>query len=158
MQKSKRKPNRLNGFDYSENGAYFVTLCIKDRKPVLSDIIVGANCVRLTDEGKIVESEIEKFNMIYDSVFVDNYVIMPNHIHLLIRIESDGRTQFAPTLSRVIKQFKGAVTKKLGRSIWQKSFYDHIIRDENDFLVRWQYIDDNPVKWAEDELYINSGN
>ncbi len=94
-------------------------------------------------------------NTVYECVFVDNYVIMPNHIHLLIRIENDSRrTQFAPTVSRIIKQFKGSVTKQLGMSVWQKGFYDHVVRDEYDYQVRWQYIDENPPKWAEDELYI----
>ena len=67
----------------------------------------------------------------------------------------DGRTQFAPTgpvaLSRIIKQFKGMTSKRCGQSLWQKSFYDHIIRDENDFLTRWNYIDTNPARWQEDQ-------
>lgn len=93
-------------------------------------------------------------NTVYENVFVDNYVIMPNHIHLIIRIES-GRTQFAPTIGRIIKQFKGSITKQIGKSIWQKSFYDHIIRDDYDYQTKWQYIDENPGKWLEDELYCS---
>ena len=151
MEFQKRKPNRLENFDYSQNGVYFITICAKDRKPILS--AVGANFVRPTKIGTVVENEINRISSIYDSVSIDKYVIMPNHIHLLIRIENNGRTQFAPTISRIIKQFKGSVTKQLGESIWQKSFYDHIIRDEYDYLAKWKYIDDNPAKWAEDELY-----
>lgn len=83
---------------------------------------------------------------------------LPNHIHLIIRIDNnkcgvDGRTLFAPTISRIIKQFKEFVTKQLGENIWQKSFYDHIIRDENDYKTKWEYIENNPNRWSEDELY-----
>ena len=59
----------------------------------------------------------------------------------------------APTVSRIIKQFKAYTTKQSGTAIWQKGFYDHIIRDEQDYLIRAKYIDDNPAKWAEDEYY-----
>ncbi len=150
----KRKPNRLTDYDYTQNGAYFITICVNDRKPILSSITVGANCVRLSKVGIVIKNEIDKMNTVYENVFVDNYVIMPNHIHLIIRIES-GRTQFAPTIGRIIKQFKGSITKQIGKSIWQKSFYDHIIRDDYDYQTKWQYIDENPGKWLEDELYCS---
>lgn len=150
----KRKPNRLTDYDYTQNGAYFITICVNDRKPILSSITVGENCVRLSKVGIVIKNEIDKMNTVYENVFVDNYVIMPNHIHLIIRIES-GRTQFAPTIGRIIKQFKGSITKQIGKSIWQKSFYDHIIRDDYDYQTKWQYIDENPGKWLEDELYTS---
>lgn len=150
----KRKPNRLTDYDYTQNGAYFITICVNDRKPILSSITIGDNCVRLSKVGIVIKNEIDKMNMVYENVFVDNYVIMPNHIHLIIRIES-GRTQFAPTIGRIIKQFKGSITKQIGKSIWQKSFYDHIIRDDYDYQTKWQYIDENPGKWLEDELYCS---
>lgn len=152
----KRKPNRLKNYDYSRNGAYFITICVNDRTPILSHIDVGANFVRLSRIGIVVENEIQKLSTVYENVFVDNYVIMPNHIHIIIRIESDNRRpQVAPTVSRIVKQFKGSITKQLQKSIWQKGFYDHIIRDEYDYQIKWQYIDDNPVKWMEDNLYQN---
>ncbi|MDD6659160.1 MAG: hypothetical protein PUE60_03715 [Eubacteriales bacterium] len=150
----KRKPNRLTDYDYTQNGAYFITICVNDRKPILYSITVGANCVRLSKVGIVINNEIDKMNTVYENVFVDNYVIMPNHIHLIIRIES-RRTQFAPTIGRIIKQFKGSITKQIGKSIWQKSFYDHIIRDDYDYQTKWQYIDENPGKWLEDELYCS---
>ena len=75
---------------------------------------------------------------------------MPDHIHLIISINSDefGRTQFAPTISRVIKQFKGSITKQIGRSVWQKSFYEHTIRNSSDFKEIWQYVENNPLKYT----------
>lgn len=80
---------------------------------------------------------------------------MPNHLHLIIVIDNPviGRTQFAPTISRIIKQFKGAITKQIGFSPWQRSFYDHIIRNEKEYTAYWQYIENNPVNWENDELF-----
>ena len=81
---------------------------------------------------------------------------MPNHIHLMLVLNNDsGRPQVAPTLSRIIQQFKGSVSKKIGKSIWQKGFYDHIIRDEIDYFRHLQYIEENPAKWllGKDEYY-----
>lgn len=92
----------------------------------------------------------------YPAVTVDNYVIMPNHIHAILRIttiDEDGRLIAAPTLSTVIGQTKGWVSKQIGHPIWQKSFYDHVIRNEKEYLDTWAYIDENPAKWAEDALF-----
>ena len=160
----KRKQIRLKEYNYSANGAYFVTVCTKDRKHLFwekNETNVGANCVRpyeyqLSHTGCIVDKEIKGIDNIYgDIVKIDKYVIMPNHIHMIIIIDDfdSGRTQFAPTVSRIIKQFKGAVTKKTEISLWQKSFYDNIIRNCNDYLEIWNYIDSNPSKWADDEYY-----
>ncbi len=154
-----RKPTRLQNYDYSRNGCYFVTVCVKNRKKILSEIplevkrrtdYVGANCVRPlpTEIGKTVETEIHRLNTVYSNVFVDAYVLMPDHLHLLLRFDNFdcGRTQFAPTLSRVIKQFKGAVTKQVGFSMWQKGFYDHIVRTEDEYYNIWNYIEYNALK------------
>ena len=154
-----RKSTRLKSFDYSSSGAYFITICTESRRQILSRIVGGdvldaPKKVELLPYGKIAEKYIKQLNDFYDNVRVDRYVIMPNHVHLIIRIENDGgRTLFAPTISRIIKQFKGVTTKEIGKSIWQKGFYDHVIRDCHDYNIRWQYIDDNPSKWLEDELY-----
>jgi len=75
---------------------------------------------------------------------------MPDHIHFIISIHTDenGRTQFAPTISRVMKQFKRSITKQIGRSIWQKSFHDHGIRNQQDYDEIWEYIENNPLKYT----------
>ena len=152
-----RKHNRLKEYDYSQNGYYFITICTTERSKILCDISVGANCVRpktiFSEIGKLVDENIRILNDTYETVRVDKYVIMPNHIHLIVVIQN-GRTQFAPTMSRIIKQFKGRITKQVGFCIWQKSFYDHIIRDENDYLRIWEYIENNPYKWTEDKYFI----
>ena len=162
-----RKHNRLREYDYSQNGYYFITICTTERRKMLCDISVGANCVRpkttFTEIGRIVDENIGKLNDIYETVRVDKYVIMPNHVHFILAIQNgrtqfapteDTRTQFAPTVSRIIKQFKGKITKEVGFSIRQKSFYDHIIRDETDYLRIWDYIEYNPDKWTEDQYFI----
>ena len=160
----RRKTNRLNNYNYSSSGMYFVTICVKDKQKILwnnNDFdCVGANCVRqsedmfLSEYGIVVKNEIEKINNIYDNLIkIEKYVVMPNHIHMIIFINAYGRTQFAPTISRVIKQFKGSITKQLGKSVFQRSFHDHIIRNEADYLKIWNYIDTNPAKWQEDCFY-----
>ena len=80
---------------------------------------------------------------------------MPNHIHLIIMLrEADVRTMTAPTISRIIKHMKEFVTKKTGRSFWQKTFHDHIIRNEREYQEIWEYIHTNPMKWKEDCFFI----
>ena len=78
---------------------------------------------------------------------IDKYVIMPNHVHLIVM------NQPGETISQKIRSWKILISKEIGKSIWQRSFYDHVIRDERDYLTKWKYIDDNPIKWASDEYY-----
>ena len=80
---------------------------------------------------------------------------MPNHIHLLLTIGSDeyGRPMVAPTMSRVVQQLKGYVAKRIGHSVWQKLFHDHIIRNREDYDEHVKYILENPMRWQYDDLY-----
>lgn len=157
-----RKQIRMPEFDYNSNGAYFITVCVKDRKPILSRISVGTTIGRppdiiLTKYGHIVNDAIHSIETIYPSVHVDNFVIMPNHIHFLLFLYcDDGRAMLVPTVSRTVQQLKGAVTKRIGHSIWQSRFYDHVIRSERDYRDIYQYIDNNPAHWAEDKYYLSS--
>ena len=147
-----RKRNRLKDYNYSANGMYFITICTKDRKNILSSITQSPTTVMLTEYGQIVLDAINGIHEYYPNVFVEKYVIMPNHVHLLLSVDSEGgRLLIAPTVSRVIKQLKSYVTKSVGFPLWQNSFYDHIIRDENDFLTKYRYIDTNPANWLDDE-------
>jgi REP element-mobilizing transposase RayT len=168
----KRKPNRLAGYDYSQNGAYFITICAQNRAEIFST--VGANCVRpfspirpqLSAIGIIVEKEIHALSRTYNQVAVDCYVVMPNHVHMIVVISEveigggtgieNGRTQFAPTVSRMVKQWKGAITKQLGFSPWQKSFHDRIIRNEEEYAHIAEYIETNPARWTEDCFYAGT--
>ena len=150
----KRKAIRIADYDYSSPGAYFITVCTANRSKLFwsdrrGELRSPVN-VPLSDMGRIVDSEIQKLNTVYEGVRVDQYCVMPDHIHFIISITTgeNGRTQFAPTISRVIKQFKGSITKQVGRPIWQKSFYDHGIRNQQDYVEIWQYIENNPLKYA----------
>lgn len=152
----RRKNIRLKNYDYSQAGYYFITICSKDKKYIFWD--VGATSGRhyekppLSNIGEIIDLEINKINSIYENVEIDKYVIMPNHIHMIIVLNNaKGRSKTAPTISRIIQQFKGSVSKQTGLSLWQKSFYDHIIRDEHEYQKIWNYIETNPLKWENDK-------
>ena len=161
----KRKQNRLPEFDYSQNGAYFITICTRGKQKIFwiddkSQNSVGADIIRphdkLNDLGLIVECAIEQITEYYPNTMIDKYVIMPNHVHILMRIENDefnGRIISAPTISIIIGQMKRWVSKQIAYPIWQKSFHDHVIRNEADYQRIWQYIDTNPVKWELDCYY-----
>ncbi|MBQ7903636.1 MAG: hypothetical protein IJ362_07905 [Oscillospiraceae bacterium] len=151
-----RKKLRLEKYDYKSYGAYFITICTEDKKHILGKIVGGdayiAPYIELSEYGQAVEKYLKNITGI------DVYTIMPNHIHMIIRIgiDSDG-TMWAssPTqgIPQLIKSFKTLVTKNCGKSIFQRSYYDHIIRDEKDYMEKRNYILTNPSKWAEDEYY-----
>ena len=161
----KRKTTRLVGYDYSTPGVYFITICVKSRIELLSKVIVGDGVldvpnIILTDYGKIAKKHLENMRDFYDYIKLKNYVIMPNHIHLLIEIsdyEHDGSSRTPnPTnslIARFVSTFKRFCNKEYKEDIWQRSFHDHIIRDERDYLKIWKYIDENPLKWEEDCFY-----
>lgn len=154
-----RRHPRLKDYDYSQDGAYFVTICTKSHRHLFGTIPVGRGaitppCIDLSKIGKIAEQYLLNINSVYEGVSVDNYVVMPNHIHLLLRIEhSGGMKASRPTLQTIIRSFKTMITRQLGFSIWQDSFYEHIIRDKNDYSAIWEYISNNPIKWQEDKYY-----
>ena len=149
-----RKRNRLKHYDYSSCGAYFITICTSDRRNYFWNG-VGATIGRpqdvdLSQYGKLVDEAINNIPPIYPALKLDHYVIMPDHIHLLLIIRADeyGRPMVAPTISRVVQQLKGYITKRIGHSIWQKLFFDHVIRNRQDYEEHVKYICDNPVKWV----------
>ena len=174
----KRKPTRASGFDYSNGGAYFLTICTDKRKKILSHIspgvpqaeelrvggsrvgddALGVPTLTLSDYGKIVEKYILSTENIR-GVCVDNYVIMPNHIHLIISIDADGTprasspTRQTSTVSGCVSSLKRFVNKEIGKNIFQRSFYDHIIRSRKEYDEIYNYIQLNPQNWEKDELY-----
>ena len=167
---AKRKKIRLKDYDYFEQGAYFITVCTKNKDQLLwngaLDITkfdwkpVGEHCVLpqglpLSKIGIVVENNLNKWNDTYENVYLSSYVIMPNHLHIMIVIlpNKSGCTECPPTISAMVKYFKGSITKQLGRNIWQQSFYDHIIRNKRDYDEISKYIYENPLKWELDELY-----
>ncbi len=158
MNLPKRKLTRLKNYDYSQNGYYFITICTRDKQKVLCNIVGEGLCalpsIDLTPIGETVKQAIEYINDNYDGVSVDKYVIMPNHVHLIIVKQTGGHGDPPLQVYDIIGRFKSFTDSKYNAILWQRSFYDHIIRDESDYLKIWNYIDLNPQKWAEDKFYI----
>ena len=144
----KRKPIRIADYDYATPGAYFVTVCINGRKPILWN--VGAATCRppLSPLGRIVETAIGEISKHYPMISVDNFCIMPDHIHMILTINTDenGRQIAAPTVSTVVGHMKRWVSMQIGYSIWQKSFVDRVIRNDKGYCAVWEYIENNPIK------------
>ena len=150
----KRKSIRIPNYDYSTPGAYFITVCTANKEKIFWNA-VGADIIRpqdvpLSSIGKVAEQGIFQIAKHHKNVTVDIYCIMPDHIHLLLHIESnlDGRMVSAPTVSTVVGSMKRWVSKQVGKPIWQKSFYDHGIRNQQDYDEVWEYIQNNPLKYA----------
>ncbi len=144
----KRRQNRLKEYDYSQNGYYFITICTANKQKLLCNIVGDDAHIVPTKYGTVVEKFIKSIPGI------DKYVIMPNHIHLIVKNENGTMWASSPTVSQKIKSLKIMVTKTIGKPIFQRSFYDHIIRDGKDYLRIWNYIESNPQKWAEDKYFI----
>ena len=155
MDLPNRKRLRLVGYDYSSPNYYFITICTDQKRCIFGK----PTC--LNDWGKLAESELLDIPNHFPGVMIDKYVIMPNHIHAIVVIKDVGeeRSRPFPTLSTIMGLYKSGVSRKIralspGAVIWQKSFYDHVIRNEKEYLDDWSYIDQNPGKWEEDTLYI----
>lgn len=160
----KRKINRLKSWNYSNNGGYFITICTDNRKHILSKICVGDGFpvphIELTDNGRTVKEQFEIMNALYEDIIVNHYVIMPNHIHFIVEITKRNGTSGRPSPTRsnaiipkYISTFKRFTNRKSGIDLWQRSYYDHIIRDEKDYMEKLNYILSNPLKWFDDEYY-----
>ena len=181
-----RKTMRLYGADYDREGIFFLTICTKSRKCILSrivgtgvldgpksptdipekQILVGTGVpdgphIELLPHGKTAEKFIRQLNDFYEYITVQSYVIMPNHIHLLLAVssreEGPSRTPVPTvqnsTVSRFVSTFKRFSNKEYGGNIWQYRSHDHIIRDREDHERHVGYILENPMHWSTDELY-----
>jgi REP element-mobilizing transposase RayT len=167
-----RKNIRLPEYDYSSGGAYYVTICTKNKACILGDIKEGQ--MKLTAIGKIVQEQIQITPKIRRNVTIDSFVIMPNHIHMILLITSDdgrdmarhvpttGRGRFGKpqsgTLSTIVGAIKSTITKNIhlqdgadGKSIWQGRFYEHVIRNEKSLEKIREYIYNNPRNWQVDD-------
>ena len=164
-KKPDRKPTRIKNYNYNSVGAYFITICTKNRAEILSDIVGGDVLdapikVKLLPYGEIAEKYIKQLNKFYENISVEKYVIMPDHIHILIvvkkekdTIQKGGASRTSPptrqhsSVSRYVSTFKRFCNKEYGENIWQDSFYDHIIRNNEDYEEHIKYIHNNPIKW-----------
>lgn len=164
----KRKSIRLQYFDYSTSGAYFVTMCIKNMECVLGNIVHGETV--LSCVGEIVYKYWNELPIYFDNVSLDEYVFMPNHMHGIVIIENEygdhnrckggvtppQRTtpQRKPTLGQIVAYFKYQSTKTINKihntpckPFWQRNYYEHIIRNDTDLNRIRKYIINNPSKW-----------
>ena len=174
MEGPARRPNRLPKFDYSQAGYYFVTICTHQRQPLFwlsrraglgpapTDWL---DC--LNPFGRIVLQTWQDLPNHNSGMELDKFVVMPNHVHGIVRLLPScvgaGPRPARPTLSEIIRQFKGFSARRINQlretpatSVWHRSFHDHIIRNEPDYLRIWQYIDTNPLKWEQDRYYTPS--
>ena len=177
--KRHRRSIRLKGYDYSGTGAYFVTICTQDRECFFEDIVDGE--MRLNDAGIMVRDVWHKIPEHFPYTDIDEFLVMPNHVHGIIVIvgaplvgaHSSGTvdhdtknragTSPAPTLGDVVGTFKSITTHQyvdgvrrknwpaFKGKLWQRNYYEHIIRDEEEIERVRKYILENPAKWAEDE-------
>lgn len=163
----KRKHTRLKDYDYSQSGAYFITVCTENRRNVLGTILVGRDdlippSLLLSPVGQIVEQYIRSIERAYPGVRMAGFIVMPNHIHVLLVLERGGMGSCRPTavnspsIMMIVRGLKRQTTMALKRSIWQSSFYEHIIRDETSYRECLQYMENNPARWAEDDYYCQS--
>ena len=146
-----RKSPRIPKFDYSSSGYYFVTICTYNK-----------NCIfgtteKLSNFGIIARNDLYAIEKHFDYVRIDRCVIMPNHIHAIIVLEKS----FISNLNLIVGQYKSGVTRKIREiapdtQVWQRSYHDHIIRNEKQYQKIWEYIDTNPLRWKEDCFYQNN--
>ena len=144
MELPQRKKIRVGEYDYSQCGAYFVTICTQNRRPILSNIVGDDAPIVPKRYGQIAEKYLK------NAAEIEKYVIMPDHIHMLIRLEEQGAEKRSPQASRIasiVRSIKTLTTKEIGEPIFQRSYYDHVIRNQRDYNEIWEYIENNPRKW-----------
>jgi putative transposase len=167
-----RRSIRLEGYDYTQPGAYFITIVTHQRREIFGQVVEGE--MELSPLGEIAREEWFRTAQLrpYVNLFEDEFVVMPNHVHGIVWITTStvrAERRSAPTkqphidagsLGAIVRAYKSAVTYAInaaentrGRMICQRNYYEHIIRSEADFNSIWRYIDHNPQKWKEDQLH-----
>ena len=178
-----RKPTRLRRFDYSQNRVYFLTICTAEKKCILSHIMPNSQIrydsqlnnvdnmqlsrdgfmptVQLTEIGMIVNKYIMSINNA-EGVIVDKYVIMPNHIHLILAVKNEAYQSYVDNginnsisaikrsndmIPHIVSTFKRFCNKEIGENIFQRSYYDHVVRNNEDYEEIVRYIIHNPRRW-----------
>ena len=163
-----RRSIRLQGYDYSQAGAYFVTLCTQNRECLFGEIVNGE--MRLNEAGRVVADEWINTAEIRDEIELDEWVVMPNHFHgILVITVGRGDRRVAPTgpqprsIGAVMAGFKSAATKRInelrqtpGMKLWQRNYWEHIVRNEPELNRIREYIHNNPAQWVLDKLYPSS--
>ena len=146
-----RKSPRIEFHDYS-GGDYFITICTRDKEHYFGKIINGE--MEFTELGRYCQQQIASISVHYPYAEPILYVVMPNHVHMIIVLGNSGKND----LNQVIGQFKSGVSREIrnmepAMRVWQRSYYDHVIRNEKSYREIWEYIEYNPLKWEEDRFY-----
>ena len=146
-----RKSPRMPHYDYSTGNYYFVTICTHEKQ-----CIFGMP-QKKNGLGLFVQQHIQRIQTHYSSAYVDKYVVMPNHVHMILVIKNSGEVD----LAQIIGQFKSGVTREVRKAqpnirLWQRSFHDHVIRNQKQYEKIWSYIENNPLKWQEDCFYMGN--
>ena len=157
----KRKHPRLDDYDYSMAGAYFITICTHDRRCLLSSILgqgLAPAEIQYSTYGRIAEEQLLLLEQRYPYLKIDQYVIMPNHIHVILLLEEAAGTAMRPTLTDIVCAYKSLTTRECQKihpitKLFQTSFYEHLIRGREDYNEIAEYIINNPKKWELDQLY-----
>ena len=168
-----RKSIRLKNYDYSSNGYYFVTICVQNREKLFGEIVGATLCGRPNNPDKIITKWLLELENKFNDIKIDEYIIMPNHIHFIIKRTGDhiGSTgdHIGSPLRDIIGWFKTMTTNeyiagvKCGKFIpfkgrlWQRNYYEHIIRNYDDYTNIAEYIQNNPLKWEYDKLFVSEG-
>ena len=172
MELPKRKLQRLKDYDYSQNNAYFITICTHNKFHLFGEIVNAETIIN--QYGEFVSQtwfDLENHNA---DIMLDKMIVMPNHFHGIIQIVGNGLEPFCEPenvrhgIPEIIRQLKTFSSKRINEyrrrnglepfptgALWQKSYYDHIIRNEAEYQKIWKYIDENPMKWAEDKYYCD---
>ena len=161
-QLPKRKHPRLSQYDYSSDGMYYVTICTHGRRCLLSNVVgrgLAPAALQYTVYGEIARRELLALPTRYPFLTVDRFAIMPNHIHVLFVFDESAGASPRPTLMDIVCAYKSITTAACKKyrpisKLFQDSFYEHIVRGENDYDEIARYIEENPAKWELDELYI----
>jgi REP element-mobilizing transposase RayT len=170
---NRRKPQRLREFDYSDEGAYFFTICVKDRVPMLGT--VKGERVTLSEAGKLVQQTWKELPGHYNEIGLDEFMVMPNHVHGIIWIlgrtppsgsvgeglrPSPTKTSNKVSLPEVIRAFKSFSAREVnklnntsGLALWQRGYHEHVLRNDDDLYQHRAYIVNNPLKWELDEYH-----
>ena len=157
MEILNRKQNRLAEFDYGQEGAYFVTLCTRNRARLFQmELSVGNGLCAVPAGNAIIHKWVSEIENKFPGVAIDKYVIMPDHLHLIVTIKERHAGRSLPdvmrffktmTTNEYIRGIKDGVLTPFDGKLWQKSYYDHVIRNQQDYNEIWQYIENNPTKW-----------
>ena len=178
MEYPKRKMPRHPIYDYNTPGYYFITLCTKEKAKILGEIVgrslpdapdtttlqqrsilEAAPYIQYSKYGETACRQLDHMASFYKEITLEKYVVMPNHIHMILHInriishENDDKLRRNALVSRFVGTFKRFCNKQYGQNIWQTSFHDHVIRNEKDYLKIWEYIENNPLKWTLDCFY-----